>query len=78
MAKKIKVKTIQQNQLLEIPSDNIEIEAKSNEAPLIIGDTTENQILPLDNIETVEPLDVKQDLAETIIKVKKQRVKKKK
>ena len=32
--------------------------------------------MPLDNFETVEPLDVKQDLPETIIKVKKTRVKK--
>ena len=36
MAKQIKVIIIQQNQLLEIPSENIEIEAKSNEEPPII------------------------------------------
>ena len=68
MPKKIKVITIQQNQLLEIPNDNIEIEA--------IEDTnTENQNLPQDIIEIVESQDVNQDLSEPIVKVKKTRVK---
>ena len=77
MAKKIKVITIQQNQLLEIPNDNIEIEAQEdNEEQPVTVDNTENQELPLDVVEVVESQDVKHDLAETIVKVKKPRVKK--
>ena len=76
MAKKIKVITIQQNQLLEIPNDNIEIEAQEdNEETPVIVDNTENQTLPLDVVEVVESQDVKHDLAETIVKVKKQELK---
>ena len=71
MAKKIKVITIQQNQLLEIPSDNIEIEAQE--------DNTTNQELALDVVEVVESQEVSQDvnqtLKEPIVKVKKPRVK---
>ena len=63
MTKKIKVITIQQNQLLEIPNDNIEIEhQEDNEDTPVIVDNTENQELPLDVVEAVEPQDVKLDL----------------
>ena len=68
MTKKIKVITIQQNQLLEIPNDNIEVQE----------DNTENQELPLDIIDIVESQDVNQDLTEPIVKVKKQELKNKK
>ena len=68
MTKKIKVITIQQNQLLEIPNDNIEVQE----------DNTENQELPLDIIDIVESQDVNQDITEPIVKVKKPRVKKEK
>ena len=69
--------TIQQNQLLEIPNDNIEIEAQEdNEEQPVTVDNTENQTLPLDVVEVAESQDVKHDLAETIVKVKKTRVKK--
>ena len=68
MTKKIKVITIQQNQLLEIPNDNIEVQE----------DNTENQELPLDIIDIVESQDVNQDMTEPIVKVKKPRVKKEK
>ena len=79
MTKKIKVITIQQNQLLEIPNDNIEIEAQEdNEETPVIVDNTENQELPLEVVEVVESQDVKQDLTEAIVKVKKPRVKKEK
>ena len=61
MTKKIKVITIQQNQLLEIPNDNIEVQE----------DNTENQELPLEIIDLVESQDVNQDLSEPIVKVKK-------
>ena len=76
MAKKIKVITIQQNQVLEIPNDNIpndniEIESKSdNEEQQVIVDNPENQELHQDIVETVESQDVKPDLVETIIKGK--------
>ena len=78
MTKKIKVITIQSiNQLLEIPNDKIEIEAQEdNEEQPVTVDNTENQELPLDVVEVVESQDVKQDLTETIVKVKKPRVKK--
>ena len=60
MAKKIKVITIQQNQVLEIPSDNMEIEAQEdNEEHSVIVDSTENQELPLDVVEVIESQDVK-------------------
>jgi len=77
MTKKIKVITVQQNQLLEIPNDNIEIEIQENneEIPVIV-DNTENQTLPLNDGEVEEPQDVKHDLTEIIVKVKKPRVKK--
>ena len=79
MTKKIKVITIQQNQVLEIPSDTIEVEAQEdNEEHSVIVDNTENQVLPLDVEEVVEPQDVKPDLTEPIVKVKKPRVKKEK
>ena len=79
MNKKNKVITIQQNQLLEIPNDNIEIEAQEeNEETPVIVDNTENQTLPLDVVEVVESQDVKQDLSEAIVKVKNQEFKKKK
>ena len=61
MTKKLKVITIHQNQLLEIPNDNIEVQE----------DNTKNQELPLDII------DVNQDITEPIVKVKKQELKKK-
>ena len=86
MTKKIKVITIQQNQILEIPNDNIDIEpqeiqetpvdtTENQETPV---DATENQELHLDIVETVELQDVKPDLVEAVIKVKKPRVKKEK
>ena len=79
MAKKSKAITIQQNQLLEIPNDNFEIEAQEeNEETPVIVDNTENQELPLDIVEVIESQDVKQDLTEAIVKVKKPRVKKEK
>ena len=69
MPKTNKVITIQQNQLLEIPNDNIEIEA--------IEDTnTENQNLLQDIIEIEDSQDVNHDLSKPIVKVKKPRVKK--
>ena len=61
MPKKINVITIQQNQLLEIPNDNIEIEA----------DNAENPNLPLAVIDIVESQEVNQELTEPIVKVKK-------
>ena len=64
MAKHIKVITIQQNRLLEIPNDNIEVEAQE--------DCTENQELALDLVEIVESQDVNQALTEPIVKVQKQ------
>ena len=76
MPKKIKVITIQQNQILEIPNDNIDIEPQEiQETPV---DTIENQELHQDIVETVELQDVKPDLVEPVIKVKKPRVKKEK
>ena len=74
MPKKINVITIQQNQLLEIPNDNIEIEANEDneESPVIVAD---NQELLKDSVEVVESQDAKQDLPETIVKVKTTRVK---
>ena len=79
MAKQTKVITVQQNQLLEIPNDNIEMEAQENqEVSPVMVDTTGNQELHLENVEIVEPQDVKQDLPETVVKVKKPRVKKEK
>ena len=41
-------------------------------------DTTGNQELHLETVEIVEPQDAKQDLTETVVKVKKPRVKKEK
>ena len=79
MSKKPKVITIQQNQVLEIPSDNIEIEAQENqEVSPVMVDTTVTQELHLEIVEIVEPQDAKQDLTETVVKVKKPRVKKEK
>ena len=70
MLKKIKVITIQQNQILEIPNDNIDIEPEEiQETPV---DTMENQELHQDLVETVELQDVKPDLVEPVIKVKNQ------
>ena len=63
MAKQNKVITIQQNQLLEIPTDNIEVQE----------DNIENQELPID---IVESQDVNQDITEPIVKVKKQELNK--
>ena len=60
--------TIQQNQLLEIPNDNIEIEA--------IEDTnTENQNSPQDIVAVVESQAVNHTLTMPIVKAKKPRVK---
>ena len=79
MVKQNKAITIQENQLLEIPNDNIEIEAQEeNEETLVIVDSIENQDLRLENVETVEIQDANQDLAEIVVKVKKPRVKKEK
>ena len=67
------------NQLLEIPNDNIVIEVQeSQEVSPVIVDTTGNQELHLETVEIVEPQDAKQDLTETVVKVKKPRVKKEK
>ena len=74
MPKKNNVITIQQNQILEIPNDNIDIEPQEvQETPV---DTIESQELHQDIVETVELEDVKPDLVEPVIKVKKPRVKK--
>ena len=74
MPKKIKVITIQQNQLLEIPNDNIEIEAiedNTGNQQLSLEDcNTENQNLSQDIIELVESQDVIHDLTEPLVKVK--------
>ena len=79
MPKKIYVITIQQNQVLEIPNDNIEIEVQKDiEESQVIVDNTQKQESPLDIVEVVESQDVKQDLPETIVKVKKPRVNQKK
>ena len=79
MPKKVKSITISQNQLLEIPNDNIEVESQENqEVSPIMVDTTGNQELHLETVEIVEPQDAKQDLTETVVKVKKPRVKKEK
>ena len=65
--------------MLEIPNDNIEIEAKeSQEVSPVKVDTTGNQELHLDKVEIVEPHEAKPYLTETVIKVKKPRVKKEK
>ena len=49
---KTKVITMQQNQVLEIPSDDIEIEAQENqEVSPVMVDTTANQELHLENVE---------------------------
>ena len=70
MPKKIKVITIQQNQILEMPNDNIDIEPQEiQETPV---DTIENQELHQGIVETVELQDVKPDLVEPVIKVKNQ------
>ena len=67
MPKKIKVITIQQNQILEIPNDNIDIEPQEiQETP---DDTIENQESHQDIIETVELQDVTPDLVEAVITV---------
>ena len=92
MAKKTRVITVQQNQLLEIPNDNMEIDVQENqeispvmvdttenqEVSPVVVDTTGNQELHLETVEIVEPQDAKQDLTETVVKVKKPRVKKEK
>ena len=76
MPKKNNVITIQQNQVLEIPNDNINIEPQEiQETPV---DTIETQELHQDIVETVELQDVKPDLDEPVVKVKKTRVKKRK
>ena len=78
MTKKVKSITIHQNQLLEIPNDNIEIESQENqEVSPVMVDTTGNQELHLETVEIVEPQDAKQDQTETIVKVNKPRVNKK-
>ena len=70
MPKKIKVITIQQNQILEIPNDNIDVEPQEiQETPI---DTIENQELHQYIVETVELQDVRPDLVEPVIKVKNQ------
>ena len=70
MASKIEVITIQHNQVLEIPYDNIEIEAQpDSEEQTVKVDNTETQELHLDIVETVESRDVKPDLVEPVIKV---------
>ena len=75
MVKQNKAITIQENQLLEIPNDNIEIEAQEeNEETLVIVDSIENHALHLDIVETVEHQDANQGLAEIVVKVKKPRV----
>ena len=79
MPKKVKSITISQNQLSEIPNDNIEVESQENqEVSPVMVDTTGNQELHLETVEIVEPQDAKQDLTETVVKVKKPRVKKEK
>jgi len=79
MPKKEKSITITQNQLLEIPNDNIEVESQDNqEVSPVVVDTTGNQELHLETVEIVEPPEAKQDLTETVVKVKKPRVKKEK
>ena len=71
MPKTNNVITLKQNQLLEIPNDNIEIEAQEdNEEPPVIVDNTENPELHLDIVEVIESQDVKHDLTETIVNVK--------
>ena len=70
MPKEIKVITIQQNQILEIPNDNIDIEPQEIQETTV--DTIEHKELHQDIVETVEPQDVKPDLVESVIKVKKQ------
>ena len=68
--KRQKVITIQQNQILEIPNDNIDLEPQEiQEMPV---DTIENQELHQNVVETVELQDVKPDLVEPVIKVKNQ------
>ena len=79
MPKKEKSITITQNQLLEIPNDNIEVESQDNqEVSPVVVDTTGNQELHLETVEIVEAPEAKQDLTETVVKVKKPRVKKEK
>ena len=69
------VTAIQQNQVSEIPNDNNEIEAQEdNEVEPVIVDTIETRIT-LDTVETLKPHDVSQDRSETVVKVKKPRVK---
>ena len=69
MPKKVKSITISQNQLLEIPNDDIVIEVQENqEVSPVIVDTTGNQELHLDNVKNIEPQDVKQDLTEPLLK----------
>ena len=77
MPNKLNIITIQQNQMLEIPNDTIPIEVEeSQEVSPIVVHTTGNQELHLDKVEIVEPQEAKPDLTETVIKVKKPRVKK--
>ena len=79
MPKKLNVITVQTNQMLEIPNDTIPIEVEeSQEVSPVVVDTTGNQELHLEKVEIVEPQEVKPDLTETVIKVKKPRVKKEK
>ena len=56
MPKTIKVITIQQNQVLDIPNDKIEIDGQQNQSvsPVMV-DPTGKQELHLDKVEIVEP-----------------------
>ena len=74
---KINVITIQQNQVLEIPNDNIDIDPQEIQE-VKTDDTIENQELHHDIIEIAEPQDVVLDLIEPVVKVKKPRVTKRK
>ena len=79
MPKQLDVITVQTNQMLEIPNDTIPIEVtESQEVSPVVVDTTGNQELNLEKVEIVEPQEAKPDLTETVIKVKKPRVKKEK
>ena len=63
MVKKTPAITIQKNQVLEIPNDNIEIDAQENqEVSPVMVDTTGNQELHLETVDIVESQDAKQDL----------------
>ena len=66
---------VQENQ--EISPVMVDTTENQEVSPVVV-DTTGNQELHLETVEIVEPQEAKQDLTETVVKVKKPRVKKEK